>query len=196
MANSDIDGCKSRMRTRLKRIRSSIPVDEREGIDNAIAGRFLSTAGYEQAAVIQTYLSFGAEVDTRIIIGRAWRDGKVVALPRCVPHTRQMQWHVVRSLDHLVRSPFGVDEPADDPSTLLPEGAGPAIAIVPALTFDAAGYRLGYGGGFYDTFLERFVGTSVGLCREVQMSDDLASLGILDIHDRAVDVVVTEVDVR
>lgn len=196
MGKTDIERRKSDMRARLRRVRASIPADERARIDEAIAQGFLSTPAYGQAVVIQAYLSLGAEVDTRQIIARAWADGRTVALPRCVPHTRRMEWHVVEGLDALVRSPFGVDEPADDPSTLLPEGAGPAVAIVPGLTFDAVGYRLGYGGGFYDTFLASFRGASVGLCREGQMSDGLASLGILDVHDRAVDVVVTEVDVR
>ncbi|MBQ6411238.1 MAG: 5-formyltetrahydrofolate cyclo-ligase, partial [Atopobiaceae bacterium] len=52
--------------------------------------------------------------------------------------------------------------------------------------------RLGYGGGFYDTFLAKFDGISVGLCREAQFSDDLRAEGIIDEHDLPAQLVVTE----
>ena len=65
------------------------------------------------------------------------------------------------------------------------------IALVPGLTFDGHGFRLGYGGGFYDTFLARFEGVSVGLCRDAQMSRDLCAEGLLDAHDLPVQIVVT-----
>lgn len=64
------------------------------------------------------------------------------------------------------------------------------LAIVPGLSVDERGYRMGYGGGFYDVFLADFAGVSVGLCREPQMSA-VGALA-LDGHDVPVDVVVTE----
>lgn len=66
------------------------------------------------------------------------------------------------------------------------------MALVPGLTFDAAGYRLGYGGSFYDTFLAMFDGVSVGLCREAQLTQTLISDGIIDTHDLLVQLVVAE----
>ena len=66
------------------------------------------------------------------------------------------------------------------------------MALVPGLTFDATGYRLGYGGGFYDTFLSVFDGVSVGLCREAQFSEDLRAEEVVDSHDLPAQLVVTE----
>ena len=77
------------------------------------------------------------------------------------------------------------DAPTDAPS------AG-SIALVPGLAFDARGFRLGYGGGFYDGFICDFTGTTVGLCRSRFLLDDLALRGLLEPHDAAVDMVVTE----
>ena len=64
-----------------------------------------------------------------------------------------------------------------------------AVALVPGYSFDGRGYRLGYGGGFYDAFLPGFAGVSVGLCRACQFCDRPLPR---DDHDVPVDVLVTE----
>lgn len=64
-----------------------------------------------------------------------------------------------------------------------------ALALVPGLAFDAVGFRLGYGGGFYDTFLADFPGTTVGLCRTCQLSAVPLPRGPYDLP---VGLVVTE----
>lgn len=186
------DGPKSELRARCRRVRESIPAARRAKADAAIAERLLSTEAYARAEAVLTYLSVADEVDTRAVVERAWDDGKLVALPRCVPRSRLMRWHAVTSLDGLERSPFGIDEPADDPSTALSVVGIRALAVVPALAFDAAGNRLGYGGGYYDAFLGGFGGLSAGLCREAQLVPDLVALGAVEPHDVPVDVVVTE----
>jgi 5-formyltetrahydrofolate cyclo-ligase len=63
---------------------------------------------------------------------------------------------------------------------------------VPALAFDELGYRLGYGGGFYDVFLADFPGISIGLGRQAQMMDDFSACGVREACDVPVDLVVTE----
>lgn len=118
---------------------------------------------------------------------------KVVALPRVVPGTRAMRWFSVDSLEGLERSPFGVEEPpADAAREVFPAVLPLALALVPGLAFDAAGFRLGYGGGFYDTFLPTFPGTSMGLCRAAQLADHLPH----EDYDMPVDEVVTEHGLR
>ena len=90
-------------------------------------------------------------------------------------------------------------EPARDPARKVEPACGPRgsardqLAIVPGLAFDRRGFRLGYGGGFYDTFLAGFAGVSAGLCREVLAVGDRAAAGVLDAHDQACDLVLTDV---
>lgn len=181
---------KQELRTRFKAMRSSIPADERTRIDRGITDQVLGLPEYEQADVLFAYLSFGTEIETRDIIRDAWSRGKTVALPRCIPGTRDMAFHRVESLDNLVKSKLGVEEPAEDPATLIdPTGTDGALVLVPGMTFDARGYRLGYGGGFYDVLLSQFQGVSVGLCRECQLSDRVEAL---DEHDLPAQIVVTE----
>lgn len=183
---------KKALRKEMLAIRSSIGAEERARIDADLARNVMSLPEYTRADALFAYLSFGAEVDTRALIEDAWARGIAVALPRCVPGTREMTWHRVESFDGLVRSAFGVDEPADDDETRIdPADYARAIALVPGLTFDPQGYRLGYGGGFYDTFLARFPGCPVGLCRDEQMSQDLRKLDVIDAHDLPVRIIVT-----
>ena len=188
-----MDEAKTGLRRRFRLERSAIPAAERVRVDAAIARHLVDLPAYCEADLILAYLSFAAEVETRGIIRRAWDDGKVVAIPRCAAGTRLMGWHRIDTFGGLVRSPLGVDEPADDPSTLVdPASASSVLALVPGLAFDARGYRLGYGGGFYDVFLAGFAGTSVGLCREAQRVDDLRALGAVNAYDEPVDVVMDE----
>ena len=186
---------KRQMRKILRRLRSSLSQDRRATADTAIAEAVWTLPAWEDAGTVLPYLSFGAEVDTRHIIERAWRDGKVVALPRVVPGTRQMRWFEVSSFAGLEKSPMGVEEPPIDPATEVdPSSDSTALAIVPGLAFDANGYRVGYGGGFYDEFLSSFRGRSVGLCRGVTLMEDLLPLGVLEPHDMAVEVVATDAE--
>ena len=188
-----IDEVKRAQRKRFRNIRKELGAEERSRIDALITERLIALPEYQDAQLVLPYLCFGAEVDTRALIRHAWAAGKTVALPWCVPGTREMRWYRVESFDSLVRSSFGVEEPVPrDEDEQDPNADGPAIALVPGLTFDERGYRMGYGGGFYDTLLSTFDGAAVGLCREAQFEEDLTALGVIDAHDRSCDVVVTE----
>lgn len=183
---------KNQLRRRFRALRAGLPEGERRAIDAAIAGNVAGLPAFAGADGVFTYLSFGAEVDTRALIERAWGLGKTVALPRVVPGTRQMRWYAVDSLAGLEHSSFGVEEPAADPAReVAPADFRAPVALVPGLAFDREGYRLGYGGGFYDTFLPAFPGISMGLCRTAQLAERLPH----DTHDVPVDLVVTEREV-
>ncbi len=78
------------------------------------------------------------------------------------------------------------------PAAAPTSSAARVLAIVPALAFDRQCLRIGYGGGFYDTFLANFVGHTIGLCYEALLQEDLAALGCAQSHDLPVDAVITE----
>ena len=186
---------KRALRTELKARRAALDPYARERADASIARNVRSTCAWQAARTVFAYLSFGTEVDTRWLVQAAWGADKVVALPWCVPHTRHMRWFIVDSLDGLVRSALGVEEPVPDPQReLQPTGMTDAVALVPGLAFDRQGFRLGYGGGFYDGFLTGFRGTTLGLCRKGFLVDDLGACGVLESHDCSVGMVVTEVE--
>lgn len=181
---------KGELRRRLLRQRDALPQDVRQAADEALCRHVLALPAFRDAPVVLSYLSMGSEVETRRIIDAAWQAGKVVALPRVVG-PRVLRWYRVggpSGLASLERSAFGVLEPADDPACeVVPDM--PALALVPGLAFDRRGFRLGYGGGFYDVFLSGFAGASLGLARSVSLLDELA---VREAHDLPVRQVVTE----
>lgn len=83
-------------------------------------------------------------------------------------------------------SDFGIQEPTEQAPLIRPEEIG--LALVPALCYDEGGRRLGFGGGYYDRWLESFSGTTVGLCRECVLQRSLP----VEPNDLGVHVLVTD----
>ena len=184
---------KKQLRTQLLALRRGLGPSVRAEVDARIADAVTATEEWREAPAILTYLSVRDEVDSRELVRLAREDGKVVAAPR-VTGPRSLAWHRVEAGDELEVSAMGIEEPAArgerrvDPACLGER----SVALVPGLAFDEMGYRLGYGGGFYDTFLGRFRGVSIGLCRDAALMPSLADMGALEVHDRAVGIVATE----
>ena len=181
---------KRALRKLLLRERAEQTPDERASIDTRIEHRVVAAPAFVQSETVLIYLSFASEVETRGIIRAALKLGKAVALPR-VCAARSLRWYRVDSLDGLRVSSFGIKEPPPHENREVVPGSAPGH-VVPGLAFDCQGFRLGYGGGFYDVFLASFPGVSIGLCREPQLCASLDDLGVIDSHDRRVDFVVTE----
>ena len=181
---------KAEVRKELLARRGGVPEAERRRADAEIAARVLTLDAWCSADVVLAYLSIGSEVDSRALICAAWAAGKLVALPRCEPG-RRLAWHVVDGFESLAPGAHGIPEPAPDTATLVSaKGLERPLALVPGLAFDRAGFRLGYGGGYYDRFLAGFAGVSVGLARG-PLPRRLAA-GLIEPHDRPVGLVVTE----
>ena len=127
----------------------------------------------------------GREPDTARLIGELVRRGKTVGLPRMLPG-RRME---VRRYDPdrpLVKVSFGISEPGEDCPLIRREDID--LALVPAVCYDRRGCRLGFGGGYYDRWLEHFSGVTVGLCREAVLQDRVPD----EAHDAIVDILLTE----
>ena len=184
---------KQQLRTQLKAMRRGLGPSRRAEADAAVARHVLELPEWGRAGVVLTYLSVRDEVDTRALVRAAWEAGKVVAAPRVVG-PRELAWYRVESDDALETSRLGIEEPVACDSRLVGVCGLPqdALALVPALAFDERGYRIGYGGGFYDAFLAHFPGISVGLAHEGALVSSLGALGVLEPHDRPVDLVVSE----
>lgn len=151
---------KNTLRNRFKERRRLMTQARKALADHRIAVRLRSLLYYRRAKTVLVYVSMPIEVDTREIITRALSDGKRVAVPRCVPGTREMEFYLIDSLESLSPGTFGVLEPEPDPARLLTDFSH-SICVVPALACDRAGYRLGYGGGYYDRFLRDYPGEKV-----------------------------------
>ena len=103
-----------------------------------------------------------------------------------MPETREMDFYVIHSDDDLRTGHYGIREP--DPFRCEKAViSGKALCIVPGLCFDRRGYRLGYGGGYYDRFLSTHKVTRVGICYSYFMVNEL----IYGKYDVRMDKVIT-----
>ena len=104
----------------------------------------------------------------------SFEKGKKVLFPRCDKKTHTMEYHIVNSLDELKPDSYGLLEPPEDaPIYDCVNETGGAVCFVPGLVYDKAGYRLGYGGGYYDRFLSQFSGMTVGINYSECVRDEL-----------------------
>lgn len=183
----DIRPIKAELRQKYRSLRQAMPQEIKEQKDAAIAAQVRRLWQYQRNNVLLIYVSTSIEVDTLRIMRQAWEDGKRVAVPRCVPDTRNMEFYYINSTDELSPGMFGVLEPEINPERLYVESDG-GLCIVPAFSYDWRGYRLGYGKGYYDRFLSRFEGNMVGICYSECVQRSLPH----GRFDRPVELLVTE----
>lgn len=100
------------------------------------------------ATTVSGYWPIGSEIDPRPILEDFVAKGHEIGLPVVLGPARPLQFRRWQPGDALVSAGFGLQEPAEDSPAVTPR-----LLLVPLLAFDRAGYRLGYGGGFYDRTL-------------------------------------------
>ena len=182
---------KQRLREERLAAREALSEQERSVLDDRITQKLLAASEYVEATTVLTYVSISSEVSTRMFIESALRDGKTVAVPRCLPG-HCLEFVAITSLDQLIAAPFGLLEPPKELPALTEEQMDASICIVPALLVDAKGYRLGYGAGFYDRFLSTYPGKKICLAYQQNLSRTMLPHTTFDV---AVDEVITESDV-
>ena len=183
----DIRPIKTELRQKYRSLRQTMPQEIKEQKDAAIATQVRRLWQYQRNNILLIYVSTSIEVDTFRIIRQALEDGKRVAVPRCVPDTRNMEFYYIDSTDELAPGMFSVLEPAANPDRLYKECDG-GLCIVPAFSYDWRGFRLGYGKGYYDRFLSKFEGNIVGICYSECVQRSLPH----GRFDRPVELLVTE----
>ena len=179
---------KQRLREECLAARETLSEQERARLDGCITQKLLASPEYADAATVLTYVSVSSEVSTRMFIECALRDGKTVAVPRCLPGHR-LEFVAITSLEQLVAAPFNLLEPAKDLPALTESQMNNAICIVPALLVDTKGYRLGYGAGFYDRFLSTYSGKKICLAYQQNLSKTMLPHTEFDVP---VDMIITE----
>jgi 5-formyltetrahydrofolate cyclo-ligase len=182
---------KKGLRAKSRQFRERLDPQRKADMDAAIQSRFFSLREFGAADVILTYVSKEIEVDTLETIRAVLAQGKRVAVPRCVPDTFQMEFFEIDALQELEKGMFGVLEPVPSRSRPL-AGDERCLCVVPGLSFDSQGFRLGYGKGYYDRFLTNFQGPTVGLCYSGCVRWNLPH----GFYDRPVDVLITEKYIR
>lgn len=182
-----MDTIKKELRKKAKALRNDITPMIHQKKSLAAAIYFLKSDLYKNAKIIFSYLPMRTELNTLPILKQAWQDGKSVAVP-ITKENRQMYFVSIGSLEEVKIGRFGILEPQKTEKEILPQEGD--VFLVPALLFDRMGNRLGYGGGYYDTyFASHTMGARIGICFKVQISSEILPIEKTDL---AVDNIVTE----
>lgn len=170
------------LRAQIREQKRAMSEQQINMLSQALAEKFFETEQYKSASTIYGYLPYNQEVRTIPILQRALSDGKVVAVPKVIDD--RMIFVVMNDLSKVSKGYAGIPEPIENG----PEADDPdALVLMPGLAFDPQGHRVGYGGGFYDRFLEKEPNhPTVALCYSFQVFPELET----QEHDIPVDLVL------
>ena len=178
---------KKRLREKVQSLRGELSKDRIAKSDEEIQLRLLQLPYFLTAESIFTYVSMEREPCTKEIIDTAFTMGKRVYVPRCLPGKEKIMEAVeIFSWDDLQPGTLGILEPRKEI-----EGAKAqvfSLMIIPCVSADRRGGRLGHGAGYYDRFLSVSGFNKIALCFEKLLTDDIP-LEETDVH---MDGVATE----
>ena len=158
---------------------------DREDLSRRITARLLVLKEWQDAESVFCYVGTDRELDTAGILEAALQEGKRLAVPK-INGKGIMTAREIFSLKELSPGHMGILEPSDTAPVLAGEEL--SLVIVPGLAFDPEGFRLGYGGGYYDRYLKGLSACTIGLCREACLCSRLPR----ESHDIHVRMVLTE----
>ena len=158
---------KAELRKKILQKMKAIPREQKQAMDQALTDQFLKHPFYQEAKIIATYLSFPHEFQTQELIEQALKDGKKILIPKTYPKGRMD--FVVYHPQQLVKTSFGLLEPQGDLEVV--DASQIDLIHVPGLVFTTEGYRIGYGGGYYDRYLKHFTGHTLSTVYPCQIRD-------------------------
>ena len=158
---------KSELRKQVSHEMKAVPRTQKVTMDLALTDQFLKHPFYQEAKVIASYLSFPHEFQTQELIEQALKDEKRVLIPKTYPKGRMD--FVVYDPQQLVKTSFGLLEPQGNLEVV--DASQIDLIHVPGLAFTTKGYRIGYGGGYYDRYLKHFPGHTLSTVYPCQIRD-------------------------
>jgi 5-formyltetrahydrofolate cyclo-ligase len=186
---AEVQTAKERLRHEAQAHRDALPAGARKAAAEMIAARafpLLITPGI----VVSGFMPLKSEINPLPLMQRLAEQGAQLALPRIVGRGSPLSMHAWEFGGPLDRGQWGIREPKAD----APE-VDPDILLVPLLAFDRAGYRIGYGAGYYDMTLKRLRGlktvTAVGIAFAAQEVSEIPRTP----RDERLDLVLTEREV-
>ncbi|MBK5251755.1 MAG: 5-formyltetrahydrofolate cyclo-ligase [Peptostreptococcaceae bacterium] len=180
---------KKTLRNSILSQRDAMSGEDNKRLSGTICRSLIALSAYNEAKTVMCFLSFRSEVNTSLIVKNILGSGKKLIVPVTDIKTKTLKLSYVKSMDDLVKSTYGILEPS--PSAF--KEASPKdidLVLVPGACFNLKGYRIGYGGGYYDKFLPqiRKDALALGLCYDFQIVSSIYP----EKHDIPVDIVLSE----
>ncbi|MGN8645481.1 5-formyltetrahydrofolate cyclo-ligase [Gracilibacillus sp. HCP3S3_G5_1] len=158
----------------------------RDGIEHELQSRLIQTDVWNHAQMVGITISKGLEWDTRYLIKQAWMQGKQIAIPKSNRDNHSMAFYLYQEGDQLENVWSDLWEPSI-PTSLQIAKQEIDLMIVPGIVFDKKGFRIGYGGGFYDRYLQGYKGVTVSLAADFQIVGTVAR----EKHDKPIDILIS-----
>lgn len=167
----------------MKRLRT---LKNRSVLEQSIRTRLVQSSLWENSHIIGFYYSIGLEWDTHWLMEQALLEGKIVTLPRTNPNDKSMAFYRYIERDCLENVHLNLWEPIPNEKSLIKANEHDFL-LVPGIVFDKSGYRIGYGGGYYDRYLKNFSRPTISIAIDEQIIDHIPR----EIHDIPVDKIIT-----
>lgn len=186
---------KTTIRKKKISLRQAMGAEEIEVRSKAIFKTFLENAHVvvpRDSDAIALYSPIRGEVDTRCFYGYFRNQGKHCIFPRVKKDTNALEFCEVADWSELRLGSYGISEPQTDSA---PCSQFPDLVLVPGVAFTRNGHRLGFGAGYYDRAIERWIHSAhrdrmrlIGLAYDFQIVDSLPT----EAHDHTLDFILTE----
>ena len=161
---------KQQLRSTMRAMAEKLSDAYKTRADHAIAAQLISMPEYQSAGTVFCYVGTGWEIHTLPILENALAAGKTLCVPRC-ESAGVFSLRQITALEQLSKGAYGIPEPAPDMPEINPDQVD--FAVLPCLTCNHQGQRLGQGGGYYDRFLAHYRGGTVLLCREKLIREEI-----------------------
>lgn len=162
---------KKALRRLGKEILVNLSGEEREAVTEKLANQLFESTLWKEANTIGVTVSAGFELDTAPIIEQGWKDGKAIAVPKCIPNLRQLDFYGLENFEQLEDSFYSLREPNPELTEII-DKQEIDLLIVPGLIYDKRGFRVGFGGGYYDRFLVDYPNKTISIFYSKQLTDE------------------------
>lgn len=177
---------KAELRRILKERRAAVDAADKRELDRAIVEQIAASEIFSAASMLLLYVPIGSEINLLPLARIARQKGLPIAFPRTDPETNTMRFYFLCEDARLSEGAYGIPEPPADAPLCTPDGQ--ALCILPGLSFDLSGNRLGYGKGYYDRYLTTFPGVTIGAVYSHMVLKSVPT----DAHDIPAHLLVTE----
>lgn len=178
---------KTELRKNAISMLKSISEAERKNIEEKLTHNIVKSDVWKQSDVVGITISNGFEWNTKPIIETAWNEGKSICVPKCRPEERKLDFYRINTYEQLEVVYYNLLEPIPEETQKVDKGMI-ELLIVPGLLFDRNGFRIGFGGGYYDRFLSDFPNNRISLASNAQIVEGLPA----EPFDIPVDSIITE----
>lgn len=164
---------KKELRTFILKQLKELPIETRENFNTSLLKQLKETNEWKQSHTIAVTLSRFPEVDTELLVQAAWDDGKQLVIPYSGKN-RKLSFYEYSPSTEIKQSRFGLWEPENRENEIQKEQID--LIIVPGLAYSDKGYRVGFGGGYYDRYLASYTGETISILYPFQLDQQTSAL--------------------